>query len=519
MASSSCLWLKLSLLIALVLSVSQNLRLLPLSYELPSPTSLNHTTQVWPRPREQFYGNSHFGNHEADVVVWTYPGMPVSFHDGAFEVPPRAKFLCAYESICRQLTGGKRNHTALNLRDFTKGTPYEHFVQHHMYYKVMHGTSYVHHVQSVVICSRYHTTKTLRYLRALCETYDPTRPDSQAPFQLDFILEDTSFASFSYDHRVSITNNNEANSGDEIQSMAGIQFLPFITRFVDRDIGLPTITSPTHLIANAWYGVSPEEEKIGGVGHAFPPTRTAAENITFASMHLSLGGKNMVTNHLEFWKDYTTTVGPVGARDLSTLKFLQGQGVPSYLSLCFTLMYQIPIAPTRDSILVVDVNDTLLPKDVLQKSERLECNVPPPRNAHSTLRFQYAFQLLHTYAARGKVVVTSRIHVALPCLAIGIPVIFVDSETLPGGKREANRTVGISDLFHVYRPHVDKWKFDLDRIGPNPGIHRADRYRASFWNRLKRQSSFYSETARFYGMIPLARLGEGVTPQNSESLA
>jgi hypothetical protein len=505
------------LFIALMLSVLQNLRLLPLFHELQSPSSKvrwpSNKSSSFVITREQFYGNSHFGNNEADVIVWTYPGMPKTLYEGAFEVPPRAKFLCAYESICRQLTEGRRNHTALNLPDFTKGTPYEHFVRHHMYYKVMHGTSYVHHVQSVVICSQYHTTKTLQYLRTLCESYDPTRPDSQVPFQLDFVLEDTAFAAFSYDHRVSIAN--DANSGDEIQSMAGIQFLPFITRFVDRDTEFPTVTSSTHLIANAWYGVSPEEEELSGVGHSFPPP--AAENITFLSMHLSLGGKKMVTNHLEFWKNYTTTVAPVGARDTATLEFLQEQRVPSYLSLCFTLMYQIPIAPTRESILVVDVNDTLLPKDILEKAELLECNVPPPRNAHSALRFRYAFELLQMYANRGKVVITSRIHVALPCLAIGIPVIFVDSETLPGGERGANRTVGISNLFHVYRPHVDKWHFDLDRIGPNPGVHRADRYRASFWNRLKRQSFFYSETARLYGMVPLTRLGKGVPrARNSE---
>jgi hypothetical protein len=74
----------------------------------------------------------------------------------------------------------------------------------------------------------------------------------------------------------------------------------------------------------------------------------------------------------------------------------------------------------------------------------------------------------------------------------------------------------MSDLFHhvSYSPGDDvppRWNFDVDRMGPNPGVHRQDRYRASFWNYIKnRGPHWYADSARLLGMVPLQRLGRDV---------
>jgi len=63
----------------------------------------------------------------------------------------------------------------------------------------------------------------------------------------------------------------------------------------------------------------------------------------------------------------------------------------------------------------------------------------------------YAKELVNRYA-RARLVVTSRIHCALPCLALETPVIFIQSETLESiQKRSPGRMNGLIDLFNVFK--------------------------------------------------------------------
>ena len=62
--------------------------------------------------------------------------------------------------------------------------------------------------------------------------------------------------------------------------------------------------------------------------------------------------------------------------------------------------------------------------DLLEKAEYI--NQEPPANTYTEIqKFEMAEAILHKYA-RAKLVITSRIHCALPCLALGTPVIFVN---------------------------------------------------------------------------------------------
>ena len=68
------------------------------------------------------------------------------------------------------------------------------------------------------------------------------------------------------------------------------------------------------------------------------------------------------------------------------------------------------------------------------------------------VRFTEAFNLLEMYG-EAKVVITQRIHAALPCVGMGVPVIFFNSPGMPGdeGKNKvpSTRTVGLTTLFHT----------------------------------------------------------------------
>ena len=70
----------------------------------------------------------------------------------------------------------------------------------------------------------------------------------------------------------------------------------------------------------------------------------------------------------------------------------------------------------------------------------------------SLARFSAAFELLESYSL-AKVVITQRIHTALPCVAMGVPVIFINAKDMPGGggnnKGQSSRVAGLTDLFHT----------------------------------------------------------------------
>ena len=92
------------------------------------------------------------------------------------------------------------------------------------------------------------------------------------------------------------------------------------------------------------------------------------------------------------------------------------------------------------------------------------------------------FVLVHKYLtlyARAKVVVTSRIHVALPCVAFGTPVIFWGAGT---GFTGSTRLHGLLDLFRTLDPailnsvtlqadFINNFNFKNPHSNPNPDMY------------------------------------------------
>jgi len=86
--------------------------------------------------------------------------------------------------------------------------------------------------------------------------YDPTKA-SVAPLILEGLANNSAehpYAILGYDSRVK--RAADANSGDEVQALATLQFLPEHSITVDRNSGFKDIADSTSpfLIANAWYG-------------------------------------------------------------------------------------------------------------------------------------------------------------------------------------------------------------------------------------------------------------------------
>lgn len=134
--------------------------------------------------------------------------------------------------------------------------------------------------------------------------------------------------------------------------------------------------------------------------------------------------------HISGTFDFFKSHEPVGCRDDVALTTMREHGIQAYLGGCLSLTI-----PRRDknikgsTVFLVDIPRKLLnyiPEDIRKNSEivthyryleKTECT---PENCINLARQQYL-----RYQKDARLVVTSRLHAALPCLAMGIPVILV----------------------------------------------------------------------------------------------
>ena len=129
-------------------------------------------------------------------------------------------------------------------------------------------------------------------------------------------------------------------------------------------------------------------------------------------------------------------------------------------------------------------------------------------------RFTAAYQLMEMYAS-AKLVVTQHIHCALPSVAIGTPVILINSPVLPGGggtkTKSSSRTVGLTPLFHtvdLYGASVESargWlrSFSMYNPPPNPNTSLMMRLRAMAWNVICQNQALY-DAAHKFGLVPFS---------------
>ncbi|MBE5924480.1 MAG: glycosyltransferase [Lachnospiraceae bacterium] len=221
------------------------------------------------------------------------------------------------------------------------------------------------------------------------------------------------------------------NIGDDIQSYAAYRFLPKVDYIIDREkmdmFGLDDkeVYEPVSVIMNAWYMYNKSN---------WPPS--AKINPLFVAMHITGDDRYGIGDlFLEgMGGDYLKHNSPIGARDESTLKLLKRKGIDAYFSGCLTLTLDLPEKkPKTDEVILVDVDDEIC--------EALEGNYPQinwVRVTHKvdpmvwrTLSMEERFlaveKKLYRYQ-QANCVITSRLHCALPCLALETPVLLLYRE-------------------------------------------------------------------------------------------
>ena len=277
------------------------------------------------------------------------------------------------------------------------------------------------------------------------------------------------------------------NIGDYIQALAVRQFLPTMDGFIERERLDEYDGEEVGVIMNGWF----MHEQIH-----WPPSPKIRP--LFVGFHVNkLAEQQMYSpNGLEYLKQHE----PIGCRDENTAQKLRENGINAYFSGCMTLTLGVNYKweGKRNGICIVDPSmgnlrhlyiiknglrslfhirsiKSIFSK-MLREDNRVfhwlrianffftyseifdkECLINAKYFYHQSRKIheryttneellQYAERLINEYS-RAELVITSRIHCALPCVGLETPVLFVDDTSLSDIHR--CRYGGLIDLLNV----------------------------------------------------------------------
>lgn len=242
---------------------------------------------------------------------------------------------------------------------------------------------------------------------------------------------------------------NSNNVGDDIQTVAVAQHLPRIDFFLRREELRHYAGPECILVMNGWF--MPESED-------WPPS----EAITpiFFGFHVQERARQAMARNVDYLKRHA----PIGCRDRGTMELMKSLGVEAYVSLCATLTFEPSPSRQPESLFLVDAKLDSIHSSIRRK-HGLKSRIVSHSfgNVPTEARMAYARQLIDVYRETAGMVVTSRIHCAMPCVAMGIPVLYI-------GKRNS-RTEIIEEIglpLHDAESLASRFGFAKVREWPKP---------------------------------------------------
>jgi hypothetical protein len=214
------------------------------------------------------------------------------------------------------------------------------------------------------------------------------------------------------------------NIGDNIQSMAIRRLLGRLGVHDDEIIGvnrddLPNYKGePVKLIMNGCFN-----------RHCFP-LAPAIEPVFFG---FNTSSEPMIRSHRSWLERYQ----PIGCRDEATRHLLESNGIKAYVSGCLTMTFEKRPAPPENGRVVIAYGRgagelpaellTMIPGNLLRDAslvyQREPVNAMPLGEPEIQRADALARDYLDFYASSARLVITPLLHVASPCLGMGIPVI------------------------------------------------------------------------------------------------
>lgn len=251
------------------------------------------------------------------------------------------------------------------------------------------------------------------------------------------------------------------NIGDDIQTYTAIRFLPHIDYYIDREslsCFVPETKEYVSMIMNGWY----IHNKL-----AWPPSPYI--NPLLVSMHFKdLEETDVGDIYLkEYGGEFLRKHGPVGARDIETQKRLENNNIEAYFSGCMSLtLEKFPNIRKRNKICLVDVSQDIIEKVKKNSEYEIEIishylNQQETEKRDIKQRMNDVEALLKKYQ-EAKLVITTRLHAALPCVALGTPVIVLHKKVF-----DEDRLGTFFNLFSNYNEE-EFINMDISKIIDSP---------------------------------------------------
>lgn len=264
------------------------------------------------------------------------------------------------------------------------------------------------------------------------------------------------------------------NVGDDIQTIAiselvkSIEPQANVILFDRESLGSADFQTLSYLIVTGWFLKKPE---------GFPDSFQNVKPL-FISFHLTssngVPGKVLNDDRRELWRLHQ----PIGCRDRGTMRSFQAAGIDAYFSACATLTLQPrTTSGTREPyVLIADPFyyaskgnyerhqvSRLLGKNFPWQVKEV-ANTDLARPGKPVEQRMKEAQTLLDQVSNAQFVITSRIHIALPALAMGTNVVFIHAGYDRNAHHDNDRFDGILELFHVV-PGNHFWASSRKPIG------------------------------------------------------
>ena len=207
---------------------------------------------------------------------------------------------------------------------------------------------------------------------------------------------------------------NWANLGDDIQTVAAKRLLPQVDGYISRE-ALSEAEESGVISLNGFF-----------LGEGSWPPSGSLEPFFYA-FHIAAHSQEKVCSAegLRYLRKYQ----PIGCRDRGTMDLLAKHGIEAFYSKCVSLTFEKRQKdPDEGVVFLVGLSkaaESVVPRKIRERAVVVDQpKLRLPSLSHET-REQLAEHLLDTYAKRASLVITSKIHCAMPCIAMGIPVVFL----------------------------------------------------------------------------------------------